>query len=312
MNFYTNTNSKPVIIGIDHGYGNIKTAHTCFKTGVSAYDKEPTFKSNLLIYEGRFYLIGEDHKEFLADKMMDEDYYILTLAAIGRELNIRQLSSARVHLAVGLPLTWVSEQKDEFRAYLLKNETEDFNFRGKDYHVEFAGAEVFPQGLSAVADRLRDFKGVNMLCDIGNGTMNVMYINNGKPVPSKCFTEKYGTHQCMLAVRESLMQKFGTAVDDSVIENVLRFGTADIGEKYLSVIRSTATEYVSGIMRRLREHEYNPELMCLYVMGGGSCLVRNFGEYDKDRVTINDDICATAKGYEALAAHSLRKAGDLV
>ena len=114
----------------------------------------------------------------------------------------------------------------------------------------------------------------------------------------------------MLAVRESLMQKFGTAVDDSVIENVLRFGTADIGEKYLSVIRSTATEYVSGIMRRLREHEYNPELMRLYVMGGGSCLVRNFGEYDKDRVTINDDICATAKGYEALAAHSLRKAGD--
>ena len=106
MNFYTNTNSKPVIIGIDHGYGNIKTAHTCFKTGVTAYDKEPTFKSNLLIYEGRFYLIGEDHKEFLADKMMDEDYYILTLAAIGRELNIRQLSSARVHLAVGLPLTW--------------------------------------------------------------------------------------------------------------------------------------------------------------------------------------------------------------
>lgn len=103
MNFYTT--NKPVIIGIDHGYGNIKTAHTCFKTGVAAYDKEPTFKSNLLIYEGRFYLIGEDHKEFLADKMMDEDYYILTLAAIGRELNIRQLSSARVHLAVGLPLT---------------------------------------------------------------------------------------------------------------------------------------------------------------------------------------------------------------
>ena len=55
MNFYTNTTSKPVIIGIDHGYGNIKTAHTCFKTGVSAYDKEPTFKNNLLIYEGRFY-----------------------------------------------------------------------------------------------------------------------------------------------------------------------------------------------------------------------------------------------------------------
>ena len=38
----------------EDNYGNIKTAHCCFKTGVAAYDKEPTFKSNLLIYEGRY------------------------------------------------------------------------------------------------------------------------------------------------------------------------------------------------------------------------------------------------------------------
>ena len=305
-----NNNETVMVIGIDHGYGNMKTATRCFPSGVARYDKEPIFQNNLLVYNGMYYQIGEEHKEFCAEKTQDEDYYVLTLAAIARELDGKGMNRATVHIAAGLPLTWVATQKEDFQRYLLQNEWVDFTFRNKDYHVEFAGAEVFPQGLSAVADRLRDFKGVNMLCDIGNGTMNVMYINNGKPVPSKCFTEKYGTHQCMLAVRESLMQKFGTAVDDSVIENVLRFGTADIGEKYLSVIRSTATEYVSGIMRRLREHEYNPELMCLYVMGGGSCLVRNFGEYDKDRVTINDDICATAKGYEVLAAHSLRKAGD--
>lgn len=52
------TNTNPIIIGIDHGYGNIKTAHCCFKTGVIAYEKEPTFKSNLLVYENKFYIIG--------------------------------------------------------------------------------------------------------------------------------------------------------------------------------------------------------------------------------------------------------------
>ena len=109
-------NNNPIIIGIEHGYGNIKTAHTCFRTGVTVHDRESTFKNDLLIYEGRYYTIGEGHKEFAADKMTDSDYYILTLAAIGRELNIRHLSSARVHLAAGLPLTWVSEQKDAFRA----------------------------------------------------------------------------------------------------------------------------------------------------------------------------------------------------
>ena len=35
------------IIGIDHGYGNMKTANTCFPTGLIDYDQEPTFKQNL-------------------------------------------------------------------------------------------------------------------------------------------------------------------------------------------------------------------------------------------------------------------------
>ena len=147
-----------------------------------------------------------------------------------------------------------------------------------------------------------------MLCDIGNGTMNIMTIVGGKLNPTKCFTEKYGTHQCMLAVREQLMRRFGSAVDEEIIEEVLRTGTADIGEKYLAVIEDTARQYVAGIMRRLREHEYNPELMKLYIVGGGGCLIRHFGEYDPNRVTINDDICATAKGYEYMAHMKLKKA----
>jgi len=312
VNILYNYNNKPVIIGIDHGYGNIKTANCCFKTGVTAFDKEPTFKSNLLIYGDRYYLIGEEHKEFSADKMLDSDYFILTLAAIGREMNIRRLTSARVHLAAGLPLTWVSEQKDAFKQYLLQWESADFTFRGVEYHVDFAGADIFPQGFAAVSDHLRDFRGVNMLADIGNGTMNVMYINDRRPQGTKCFTEKYGTHQCMLAVRENLLKLYGSAVDEMAIDLVLRHGTTDISERYLSAIQATAKDYVAGIFRRLREHEYDPELMKLYVVGGGGCLIKNFGEYEADRVVINEDICATAKGYEYLARLRMKKAGGVV
>ena len=103
----TSSTARPVVIGIDHGFGNIKTAHSCFKTGVTAYDQEPTFKSNLLVYDGRYYIIGDDHKEFTADKSQDQDYYILTLAAVAVELRFRDLTSAHIYLAAGLPLTWV-------------------------------------------------------------------------------------------------------------------------------------------------------------------------------------------------------------
>ena len=233
--------------------------------------------------------------------------YVLALAAIARELNIRKMTCGKIRIAAGLPLTWVSGQRDEFRDYLLQNKAVDFSFRNVSYHVEIVGVDVFPQGFAAVADRLSDFRGVNMICDIGNGTMNIMFINDKKPVSGNMFTEKYGTHQCLLAVRENVMRAHHTTVDEAIINRVFRFGTADIKEDYLKTITDTATDYVEGIFQRLREHEYNPELMRLYVLGGGSCLIRNFGVYYESRVTINDDICATAKGYEYLAELNARK-----
>ena len=105
------------------------------------------------------------------------------------------------------------------------------------------------------------------------------------------------------------MQKFHVTIENAVIEEILRTGTADIGKQYLDVIVEAAKEYTEGIMRRLREHEYHPDLMNLYIVGGGGCLVKNFADYDAHRVTINEDICATAKGYEYMANARMRKAG---
>ena len=41
----TTHNTK--IIGIDHGYGNMKTANCCFPTGITAYDHEPLFTADM-------------------------------------------------------------------------------------------------------------------------------------------------------------------------------------------------------------------------------------------------------------------------
>ena len=48
MNNLIETSADPVVIlGIDHGFGNIKTAHACFRAGVTACNHDPTFRSNL-------------------------------------------------------------------------------------------------------------------------------------------------------------------------------------------------------------------------------------------------------------------------
>ena len=291
-----------MIIGVDHGYGNIKTANCCFPTGIMGYESEPLFTGDMLTYEGRYYLIGEGHKEFLAEKTMDDDYYLLTLVAIARELALAELTEASVYLAVGLPLTWTASQKAEFAAYLSRNEEVCFTYKKVDYRIRIVGVKVYPQGYAAVAQMKGQMKGVCMVADIGNGTMNVLYLINGKPQAGRMYTEKFGTYQCTLAAREEFMRRTRRELNDAIIDEVLRSGTADIRDDDLSIIRASAAEYVAGLFRRLREHGYDADTMTLYVTGGGGCLVRNFGQFDPDRVRFVDDICAAAKGYEFLAS----------
>ncbi len=151
------------IIAIDHGYGNIKTANTVTPTAITAYDNPPVFTGNILEYEGRWYRIGEGHKEFTPDKAIDEDYYLLTLMAIARELNQEHITEADVHIACGLPLRWVSTQRETFREYMLKKKSVRFKFNGTEYRIRITGCTVFPQGYPAHVYRRQEASGRSLL-----------------------------------------------------------------------------------------------------------------------------------------------------
>ncbi|MBR1531477.1 MAG: ParM/StbA family protein [Eubacterium sp.] len=295
-----------IIIGIDHGYGNIKTANHCFKTGITAHDSEPLFTKDMLVYNGRYYLIGEGHKEFMPEKQNDEDYYVLTLAAIATELSDSNLTEADVIIAAGLPLTWTSGQKAEFATYLSKNKEVEFTFRNVDFHIRISDVKIYPQGYSAVVPIKSTLKGLSMVADIGNGTMNTLYLINGRPQSGMMYTEKFGTYQCTLAIREGFMRKTRRELNDYIIDEVLQTGTANIPVSDLEIISAIAEEYVTEIFRRLREHHYDEDTMDLYVCGGGGCLIKNFYQGSFNRVKFIDDICAAAKGYEYLADVYLR------
>ena len=163
------------------------------------------------------------------------------------------------------------------------------------------GVRIYPQGFAAIAEKAAAMEGVNMVADIGNGTMNVLYICDGKPLSGRMFTEKFGTHQCTLAVREAFLRQTQREIDDYTINRVLRTGKANIASADLKIIRSVAAAYVQDIFRRLREHGYDESTMTLYITGGGGCLVKNFYRFNTNRVIFVDDICAAAKGYEFMA-----------
>ena len=115
-----------------------------------------------------------------------------------RELSRIGIYEAKIYLAAGLPLTWVRTQREHFREYLMRNKTVDFKFNGSSFHIEFVGCSVYPQGYPAVVEFIKEFKGTNILADIGNGTMNILYIRNKKPIESSSWTEKLGVNQLVI------------------------------------------------------------------------------------------------------------------
>ena len=97
-------NNKIEVIGIDHGWSNIKTSSQVFVTGVKEITTEPALFNGVLEYKGRYYKVGGNRQEVKSTKTEDDTFYFLTLAAVAKELRRRGLCEAKVFLAVGLLL----------------------------------------------------------------------------------------------------------------------------------------------------------------------------------------------------------------
>ena len=76
-----------IIIGIDHGYYAIKTAHCSFPAGLTSYgEHEPYTRQGLLEFGGCFFVCGSGRQPIQRDKTVNDNYYLLTLAAIANEM----------------------------------------------------------------------------------------------------------------------------------------------------------------------------------------------------------------------------------
>ena len=51
-----------MIIGIDHGYGYVKTVHSSFVAGVTPFGVEPPLLDRVLKYDGKYYIIGGERQ----------------------------------------------------------------------------------------------------------------------------------------------------------------------------------------------------------------------------------------------------------
>lgn len=289
------------IIAIDHGWSHIKTRSTVFVSGVEE-NVSPTFFDNVLEYNGKFYNIGGKRIEVKNTKVDNNDFYLLTLAAIAKELKNRNLTDANVYLAVGLPLTRFGEEKQAFIDYLKKDKEVTFKYAEKEYHITIEKVSVFPQCYAAVADMIPTFARKAVVIDIGSWTVDIMPVVNKQPDDQRCSSLPKGIITCMREMNRACVRRFNYELDESDIEHYIRYHQIDgIPKDVVALMDSFLAKYAEMIVSSLKEMEINIQTTPIYFVGGGAVVMKNYGGLNMQNVYYKQDVKSNAKGFEILA-----------
>ena len=309
--------SESMIVGVDHGYAAMKTAHFSFPSGLVAYEHEPYTLKDVLEYGGKFYVVGSGRQALQKNKTQTEDYYLLTLAAIAKELSFRHAEpAAEIHLAVGLPLTSFGREKNAFRDYLLRDgRTVNFRYEGQDYSIAIRKVSLFPQGYAAVLTQsiLLDEPSV-IVADIGGWTVDLMRLDNRIPNASTCRSLELGMIRCLDEIGEQIRRTLGLSMTAAQMESVLRGDAVHINEAARKIIDRQADAYVHRLLSAITESGLDARAMPAVFLGGGAALLkRNVSAADGlCRPVILDDVSLNAKGYERLAEANNLSVGDFI
>jgi len=303
--------SDTLTIGVDHGYAAMKSAHFSFPTGLVEYDHEPYTQQNVLEYGGKFYVVGSGRQPLQKDKTLTEDYYLLTLAAVAKELACRKAdATASVHLAAGLPLTSFGRDKKKFRAYLLRDgRPVFFRFEGSAYTVKITEVSLFPQGYAAVLtqpDLLNEPSVI--LADVGGWTVDLMRLDNRIPNAATCRSLELGMIRCLDESAEQVRRSLGLSMTAAQIESVLCGEASSVDDNAKQIIHREADGYARRLLSAIAESGLDARAMPAVFLGGGAALLKRRVRATEGlcRPVILDDVCLNAKGYERLVGQLTR------
>lgn len=295
------------VIAVDHGWSQMKTKTSVFSAGVEEILSEPAFFDDVLEYQGKYYKVGTKRDAVMDNKTQNDDYYILTLAAIAKELYARNKQEARVVLAVGLPATRFGSEKKDFIEYLSKNKDVEFMYEKVKYHVGIEKVAVFPQGYAAVVDQISNFGKKVIVVDIGSWTIDIFPIIDKKPDDANANTIQEGLIPCMRRINKHCVRLFNEKIDEEIIQNYIITQEAELDDKFIEVIKKNLEEFATSLFNSLREEGYSLNTTQFYFVGGGASVMKNFGGIEQKNIKYNLDVKANARGYEKLAKIALAR-----
>ena len=297
---------KQIIIGVDTGNRCIKTKNFNFVSGIVRHPTRPVMTDEYIKYNGMFYTLTNNRIRYMEDKSEDDNFFILTLFAIVKELQHRKIdcnTTVSIGLAVGLPPAHIGRLKDSFVKY-FKRDFVSFEYGSDLLSLKIENVYLYPQGYSAILPYFGEVAKVPKayIVDIGGYTTDVILLRNGNIDLSFCESFDMGVIEFFNELKMTLRKEFKHLPDEKQIESAI-VEKHDLYEDMTDRINAEAKIYTEKLLKTLNESGVDLILSKIFFIGGGSLLFHEFlnqSEYLNEKQYI-PNVSANAEGYEYLA-----------
>lgn len=298
-----------MIISVDHGNKSIKTPHAIFTSGLVMSDGLQGFKTDYIGWNGKYYSLTERRISYLRDKTEDDRFFILTLFAIAKELEYRDVSETldpiEITLLVGLPPAHYEQLHSRFEQYFLRRrEAIDFEYNGKYYSVRINKVLSYPQAFAAAVTQYSTLKvhSVAYIIDIGGFTIDVLKLRFGRPDLEVVESFEKGVITLYNSIASKCNSQYARILEECEIDEVIRNQPTVLPGEVQQLIRSMTADFLAEFYNFLRERGIDVSTSKCVFAGGGSLLLRGMIERG-NKVAFPifiEDIHANAIGYEVL------------
>ena len=332
-----------LVIAVDTGNRYMKTAHADpFSSGLNRHaNAKPIVATDTLFLNGNYYSFSERADYHRRDKTVDEYYYILTLAAIAREIIMKRAMSEKttvsggwttvsfqkamknaeqkgepikedILLSVGLPPRDMKAQKERFAQYfMLNNGHVSFEYNGIAFDITIKKVVVSPQGFAAILpnniySEIIKFP-QSYIIDIGGYTTDIALVANKKIDTSFFESLEFGVIHLFHEISTKVNEEKQKNIDTVLIEAALR--GESIGNREIeTLISSCAKEYAYKIIAALKDRQIDLSISLPVLVGGGAQILKPYliDAIGREETIVIPDVRANAIGYEVFANRILK------
>lgn len=289
----------PIKIALDHGWSSIKGEHIFMENLVTQVDYTPLTNNGLLEYRGRKYIIGQGRLGKQATKTENDNYFLLTLAGIAKELNYQKREkTTHVELYAGVQLTMFGAERKAFREYLWHKEQLSFNFEGVHYCFYLDKVKIYAQCYAAIANRMGDMNRLRCV-DLGSWTMDVLSVKDKIPMDKDAYTYEVGLITAFERIKKDGLPKVHCEIPEEDITDYIK--GISVNDEFIPIIEKGLQEYADNVEAKLREIKVDLKHENIIYVGGGASVMKKFGRTKGRNIQYVTDVKANAIGYRYLA-----------